>query len=99
MTPKKPLPIIVFIEGNAPTKDERALMAKHETKCCLTLSVESTSVRPHSFAVAADLKRIPAGYTPEDAFKKAVKDNKAPASAPFLTPPVVNAGPRGLAAE
>jgi hypothetical protein len=99
MEPKQKIPVIVFIEGNAPTDAERELMAKHKTKCCLTLSVERTSVRPHRFAVAADDKRIPAGYTTEAEYLKAEKDNKPKTGTPFITPPVVNAGPRGLAAE
>lgn len=99
MEPKKPLPVIVFIEGHAPTKDEKDLMEKHNTKCCRTLTVQGGGVRPHRYAVAVDPKRIPEGYTTEAEFKKAEKDNKPKAGTPFLTPPVVSAGPRGLAAE
>lgn len=58
-----PKPVIVFIEGPAPTDADKALFKQVNADQFVNVSLHGTTVMSHLWATAVDPALVPAGYT------------------------------------
>ena len=78
-------PIFVFIDGPAPTAEDRALFAEVRADQFLNRNLcEGAAVLKHDFAAAVDSTRIPKGYRTESATEEVVPP--APPANPDVPP-------------
>lgn len=93
-------PIFVFIDGPAPTAEDRALFAEVQADQFLNRNLcEGVKPLPHAFAVAVDPTWIPKGYRTESATEEVVPP--APPANPDVppAPPGPLSGTLGVQAE
>ena len=89
-------PIIVFIDGPAPTEKDRELFDSVGADQFLNAQLVA-SVIPHSYVVAVDPALIPEGYNTKA--PKAVKATPAPAKSPTAPTAPVATGALGVQSE
>ena len=93
-------PIFVFIDGPAPTAEDRALFAEVRADQFLNRNLcEGAAVLKHDFAAAVDSTWIPKGYRTESATEEVAPP--APPANPDVppAPPAPPAGGLGVQAD
>lgn len=89
--------ILVFIDGPAPSEEDRALFDKSQADQFVNRTLHGEAVIPHKLALAVDPEWIPAGYTTE--LVEAEEEAPAPVLNPAAPPTPVQAVSLGIEAE